>query len=233
MSIATAQELETLHPALWRASQLARSAGKCIDTGYPTLNAALSGGGWPTGHFIDLLVQQPGLGEMRLLAPALSKVEHRQIALIEPPHPPNAIALAGLGLKPQNLLWVKTKVTNDALWAAEQILRSGSFGAVLFWSTHMRIESMRRLNLAAQAGDSLFFIFRPLAAAQDAAPASLRLSLRPAALGIDVGFVKHRGPPRTSLFLPLSIASITPRQAVPQVTRPRTEEKASVLESTA
>jgi len=52
---------------------------------------------------------------------------------------------------------------------------------------------LRRLHLAAQHGDTLFFLFRPLAAAQDASPAPLRLSLRPAAGGIEVGFVKRRG----------------------------------------
>lgn len=233
MNISTAQELEELHPALWRASQLARSVGKCVDTGHIALNNALSGGGWPTGHFVDLLVQQPGSGEMRLLAPALSKVADRQVAMIEPPHPPHAIALAGLGLMPQNLLWIKTKVTNDALWATEQILRSGCYGAVLLWSNHMRAESMRRLNLAAQAGDSLFFILRPLAAAQDASPAPLRLSLRPAPQGIEIGFVKHRGPPRDPLFLPLSVAgAFTHRLAAPGTPRPAIYEETPVAVAT-
>jgi protein ImuA len=66
-------------------------------------------------------------------------------------------------------------------------------------------ESLRRLHLAAQCGETLFFMMRPLAAAQDSSPAPLRLSLRPAAGGLDVGFVKHRGPQREApLFLPLT-----------------------------
>jgi protein ImuA len=48
-------------------------------------------------------------------------------------------------------------------------------------------------------------MLRPLAAAQDASPAPLRLSLRPAAGGIELGFVKRRGPQRDApLFLPLT-----------------------------
>lgn len=69
-----------------------------------------------------------------------------------------------------------------------------------------RSESLRRLHLAAQQGDTLFFMLRPLAAAQDASPAALRLSLRPVAGGIEIGFVKRRGPRRDdALFLPMPL----------------------------
>lgn len=216
-TLATPQDLENLHPSLWRASQLGRSAARCIDTGHMALNNQLPGRGWPTGSLIDLMVQQPGIGELRLLAPALAAVAHRKIVMIEPPHPPHAIALAGLGLKPTNILWVKSKVTKDALWAAEQVLRSGSCGALLLWGNHFRSESLRRLHLAAQEGETIFFILRPLASVQDASPAPLRLTLRPAADGIEVGFVKRKGPQRDeSLFLPLAVPHVhtTPR-AVP------------------
>jgi protein ImuA len=48
-------------------------------------------------------------------------------------------------------------------------------------------------------------MMRPLASAQDASPAPLRLSLRPAAGGLEIGFVKRRGPQRDApLFLPLT-----------------------------
>jgi protein ImuA len=57
------------------------------------------------------------------------------------------------------------------LWAAEQVLRSGSFGALLFWTNHARGESLRHLHLAAQCGETLFFMMRPLASAQDFSPA--------------------------------------------------------------
>ena len=196
---------ESLHPSLWRASQLARSSTRCIDTGHAALSAQLPGGGWPTGSLVDLLIQQPGIGELRLLRPALAEVAKRRIVLLQPPHPPQALALAALGLPPSQLVWLRATRTNDALWAAEQVLRSGSCGALLFWANHVRGESLRRLHLAAQCGETLFFMMRPLAAAQDSSPAPLRLSLRPAAGGLDVGFVKRRGPQRDApLFLPLT-----------------------------
>jgi protein ImuA len=100
--------------------------------------------------------------------------------LLQPPHPPQALALAALGVPPSQLIWLRSSRTADALWAAEQVLRSGSCGALLFWQNHARSESLRRLHLAAQSGETLFFMMRPLAAAQDASPAPLRLALRPA-----------------------------------------------------
>ena len=196
---------ETLHPALWRASQLAQATTRCVDTGHAVLSAQLPGAGWPTGTLVDLLLQQPGIGELRLLRPALQRVAQRRIVLLQPPHAPQALALAALGLAPAHLLWLRSRRSSDALWAAEQVLRSGSCGALLMWQQHARGETLRRLHLAAQAGETLFFLLRPLAAAQDASPAPLRLSLRPAAGGIDIGFVKRRGPQRDApLFLPLS-----------------------------
>lgn len=198
---------EAVHPSLWRASQLARSHSKCIDTGHMPLSNLLPGGGWPTGALVDLLVQQPGIGEIRLLAPALSKVAERKIAFLQPPHAPQALALASMGISPSAALWLKAERTADALWAAEQVLRSGSCGALLMWQQHARPEALRRLHLAAQAGETLCFVFRPVSAAQDASVAPLRLSLRPAPGGLNIGFVKRRGPNiDETLFLPMTVA---------------------------
>src|SRR3546814_1948070 len=69
---------QRIHPALWRASQLARMPGRCVDTGFPALSAQLPGGGWPLGNLIELLIQQPGIGEMQLLRPALSDLSSRR-----------------------------------------------------------------------------------------------------------------------------------------------------------
>ncbi len=204
---------ETLHPSLWRASQLAHAVTRCIDTGQPGLSAQLPGGGWPSGSLIELLLQQQGIGELRLLGPALAKVAQRRIVLLQPPHPPQAQALAALGLAPSQLVWLRSASSADALWAAEQVLRSGSCGALLFWHNHARADTLRRLHLAAQGGETLFCMLRPLAAAQDASPAPLRLALRPVAGGLSIDFVKRRGPQRDApLFLPLT-SSLLQRHA--------------------
>jgi protein ImuA len=193
---------ESIHPSLWRASQLARGRGRVVDTGYPTLSAELPDGGWPLGALVDLLVQQAGVGEFRLLRPALGNVSERPIALLQPPHTPDALGLGYIGLPPEQLLHVKAKGTADALWSAEQILRAGSCGALIFWAQHVKASALRRLHLAAQAAETLFVMVGPLAAAQDSSPALLRLALRPAEDGLTVDIVKRRGP---TLAAPLSV----------------------------
>ncbi|MGI4813587.1 MAG: translesion DNA synthesis-associated protein ImuA [Janthinobacterium lividum] len=194
--------LDTIHPSLWRASELGHSTGHTLETGYPALSAELPGGGWPLGVLIDLLVQQPGVGEIRLLRPALGATGMQAIALLQPPHLPNAPAFAYLGIPLDKLLLLRAERSADALWSAEQILRAGSCGALVLWQKHIRAESLRRLHLAAQCSETLFLLVRPLAAAQDSSPAPLRLALRPAGDGIAVDIVKRRGPAREQ---PLSV----------------------------
>jgi protein ImuA len=188
------------------------------------LSNLLPGGGWPTGALVDLLVQQPGIGEVRFLAPALAKASSRKVALLQPPHSPQAIALAAMGVPPASVLWLRADRTADALWAAEQVLRSGSCGALLFWQSQIRSDSLRRLHLASQAGETLFFMMRPIAAAQDPSPAPLRLGLRPKAGGLEIEFVKRQGPRRDEpLFLPMQVGNaIRPRpqeHRAPEVAR--------------
>lgn len=211
-STAALPATEHIHPDIWRASQLARSSGRCVDTGFPALSSLLSGGGWPVGALVDLLVQQHGIGELRMMAPALAQVAKRQIVLLKPPHTPQILGLASLGLAPAHLLWLKTETSADTLWAAENVLRGG-FGALLMWATQVRPESLRRLHLAAQAGETLFFLLRPVYAAQDACAAPLRLTLRPAENGIEIGFLKRKGPARDApLILPLTTPQPTRRR---------------------
>ncbi|WP_438396923.1 translesion DNA synthesis-associated protein ImuA [Caballeronia sp. DA-9] len=187
-------DFEKIHPSLWRGSQLARTAGRVIDTGYKALSAELPGGGWPISALIELLTAQSGIGELRILRPALASVANKSIALIQPPQVPNMHAFAYMGIDPAKLVWISPEKSADSLWAAEQILRAGSFGAVLFWQQHIRSESLRRLTLAAQSNETLFVLMRPLASAQDSSPASLRLALRPAENGVAVEVIKRKGP---------------------------------------
>lgn len=193
---------EDVHPSLWRASQLARGGPRTVDTGYAALSAELPGGGWPLGALVDLLIQQPGVGEMRLLRPALAAQGRRPIALVQPPHLPNGPAFAYLEVPLEQLIQVRAPSMADVLWSAEQILRAGTCGVLLFWAQHVQTASLRRLHLAAQSSDTLFVMVRPLAAAHDASPALLRLAVRPASDGISVDIVKRRGPTRAE---PLSI----------------------------
>lgn len=186
--------------AVWRASQMASWRAEAIPTGHATLDRELPHGGWPASSLTELLLQEAGIGEMQLLRPALHAIAGKgHIALVQPPHPPQLAAWLSWRLPPGRLLWVKPDHPVDAMWSAEQILRNGSCGALLFWQPQrapMRHEALRRLHLIAQGTDTVFWMLRPLAHAQDASPAPLRLALYPANGGITVGIVKRRGPQR-------------------------------------
>lgn len=103
---------------LWRASQLAHGRGRTVDTGYPALCAELPGGGWPVGVLVDLLVQQAGVGEMRLLRPALSGMGKRPVAMVPPPHIPNGLGLEYIGLSPEQLMQIRASKTTTATTAS-------------------------------------------------------------------------------------------------------------------
>jgi protein ImuA len=128
------KDIESIHPGLWRATQLARATWRTVDTRYPALSDELPGGGWPLGTMTELLLQQAGIGEMRLLGPAMAAVSNkRPIALIAPQQIPNAHGYAYMGIDPGKLMWLKAAKSSDALWSAEQILRAGSCGALVLW----------------------------------------------------------------------------------------------------
>lgn len=63
-----------LHPALWRASQMGGGRRVVTPSGFAVLDAQLPGQGWPHGELTELLLAQPGIGELRLLAPALAAI---------------------------------------------------------------------------------------------------------------------------------------------------------------
>jgi protein ImuA len=181
--------------SIWRADQMGSYQAAVTPTGHQALDRELPNGGWPASALIELLLQQAGIGEMRLLQPALCAIgRQRRIVMVQPPHLPHAAAWSGWGLPADRFLWLKTARTADALWSAEQILRNGSCGALLFWQPQVRTEALRRLHLAAQGSSTVFWMLRPLSAADHASPAPLRLALRPAPAGIAVDIVKRRGP---------------------------------------
>lgn len=197
--------IPVLPHTVWRASEMASCRSAVTSTGYPKLDAELPNGGWPASAMIELLLQQAGMGEMRLLRPALCSIARkRRIALLQPPHLPQIAAWTGWGLPAEGILWLRAQHSADALWAAEQVLRNGSCGALLFWQQQVRPESLRRLHLASQGAETLFWMLRPLVHAQDASPAPLRLALRPTSCGISIDIIKRRGPYRdTPLFVAL------------------------------
>ncbi len=187
---------------VWRARGEVADADPrdCLATGWPKLDAALPGRGWPLGTLIELLLPETGAGELSLLLPALAALAagpaghgRRWLAWIAPPHAPYPPALAQSGIRPDRLLLVSAEKTADRLWAIEQALRSGSCAAVLAWLDAADDRWLRRLKLAAETGRTLAVLLRPSRRRASASPASLRLALEPMPGGLDLWVLKSRG----------------------------------------
>ena len=165
-------------------------------SGTASLDAILPRGGWQSGTVVELMSMQEGIGELRLLMPALAKITHseRHVAMIAPPHIPFAPALLRHGLRLEHFWIIRARNAADILWSAEQTLRCKSFGAVLAWPLSIRDREVRRLQLAAEAGSSIGFVYRPPSAAREPSPAAVRLRLQTNVDGqLSIDIVKCRG----------------------------------------
>ena len=99
------------HPNLWRAKHLqsSRPEQPGIDTGYADLDALLPGSGWPSNGLVEFLLPCTGIGELRMLAPALktlSQTENRWVAWVNPPFVPYAPALESVGIDISKILLI-------------------------------------------------------------------------------------------------------------------------------
>jgi cell division inhibitor SulA len=196
------------HPALWRASRFA-DASACarqgavagIPSGFPRLDRELPEHGWPAEGLTELLLPRTGQGEMPLLVPGIAHLgsQGRRIAWINPPCLPYAPALAAAGIDLSKMLLVHAKAINEALWAMEQCLASGTCSAVLGWMGKITPLQVRRLHLAASRGQCFGVLLRGQQQAQQASPAPLRLELgllssqQGGMVRADVRVIKRRG----------------------------------------
>ena len=156
-----------------------RCAARDEASGFQELDAALPNGGWQSGTIVELMPAEIGIGELRLLMPALARITHsdRHVALVSPPYIPFAPALSNHGVRLERLLVIRAEKNMDMLWAMEQTLRCNSFGAVVGWPESIRDRDVRRPQLAAEAGRSTGFLYRSPAAAREASPAAMRLQV--------------------------------------------------------
>ena len=182
------------HPALWRGNQLAGVGTPSVPSGFAALDAELPGGGWPTAALTEILPQHDGIGELRLLGPALARLSARgrQLAWIAPPYLPYAPALAAAGIDLATLIFIKTRSPRETLWAIEQTLRSNTCGAVLAWPGPVTYPELRRLQLAAEGNIGLAVLFRAPRSANETTPAPLRLGLQTCAGELAVRVLKRR-----------------------------------------
>jgi hypothetical protein len=209
------------HPALWRGSQYAKVALESVPTGFAELDTLLPGGGWPRAALTELLVGQPGIGELRLLVPALARLSRHDkwLVLVAPPYVPYAPAFEALGIDLSRLIVVGTRSDAETLWAAERCLRSGVCAAVIAWPGPTHERSLRRLQSAAEQGQGMGVVFSPLRCAAQPSPAPLRIQLASERSQLNLHILKRRGGGWTA---PLTL-DVSQRPALTQTNDPASQ----------
>lgn len=181
-------------PDVWRAGRGLRNR-EALPSGHPALDEALHDGGWPLGASTELLM--PEL-DWPLLLPALRQrlQQHSCILLVAPPLLPSSRYLAAQGIASEQLVVVSGVDYGTGLWVADQALRAGCCALVCQWLPARGVSDrdLRQLQYAAACGGSWHLLLRPAAAAQQAAPAALRLEAQRTAAGqLQLTVLKQRG----------------------------------------
>jgi len=190
------------NPRVWRGRAHAQTEAG-LSSGYEKLDRHLPGGGWPQHSLTEILTEQYGIGELKLLMPALSRLsaddpvvpytEPGWIAWVAPPFQPYPPALDAWGINLSRLLIVRPKDDSEILWSAEQALVSGTCAAVLLWPETLNDQDSRRLQLAAEKGGSWAIAFRPATARHEPSAAALRIEMQADQAGTHLHVFKSRG----------------------------------------
>lgn len=196
-----------LDTRIWRGKE-GRFSSPVIPTGFGDLDRYLPAGGWPNGAITELALDHYGIGELKLLIPALIHLSRRDaknkkwMVWVAPPFVPYAPALQQQGIDLDCLLIVHLRETQgNCLWAVEQAIRSGSSAAVLAWVQAADDTDLRRLQLAAEERCCWVVLFRPVAALQERSPATLRMRLHRNESATLLEIIKCRGRPPAMLTL--------------------------------
>ncbi len=190
-----------INQLLWHASHLPGDPDSQVTSGYSQLDGKLNGG-WPDKGIVELQADNFGIGEIRLLLPALDRLKSKELlyAWISPPGRLNGQALANAGLPLSNTLVATDVSAKEAFWLAEKSLRSGCCAAVILWCDELEPNQARRLQLAAKEGHSLGFIIRRQSRVEQSLPVSVRMTVTPQKQGLQVNIHKRIGGSPTSPF---------------------------------
>lgn len=178
---------------IWRGQQWQQQL-LGYSTGFTLLDEHLADNGWPQVGVCEVLCEGAGQGELSMVLPLLSQLigydlsatatatatqqQDAMVMLVAPPHVPSAQALLQQGLELARLIWIDTEERKERLWAIEQALSSGCVPLVLAWLDNLSTTEARRLQLAAEKGESLCMLYLPTRCAQQSHPVTLRLALQ-------------------------------------------------------
>ena len=176
---------------LWQASQTTPATDK-IATGIDLLDKALQGGFPKRG--LARIHSTMGIGELRLCMPILKQrqQDQRQLFIIAPPANINAEMLHEYELSIERTFFINSENQAAQLWACEQCLKSGCAHSVVFWCNHVSLNQAKRLQIAAEQGNSLLLLYQ-YGQAVETLPVNLSLSLSRHEQNLRINITKQRG----------------------------------------
>ncbi|WP_232312971.1 translesion DNA synthesis-associated protein ImuA [Enterovibrio coralii] len=191
-----------LHSGIWTANRLYQPQTHFRASGHVLLDEKLEGG-WPESGVVELQLPCFGIGELRLILPAIaSALDDSELTVFAtPPGEVNPVALCQAGLDLEKVVILDT-TTNSSLWCVEQALKSGCCRTAVLWGEALSVTQARRLQLAATENDCLLFMITHQQSVQGL-PVSCRLSITPVEEGLNIHVVKRRGLPVLPFTLPL------------------------------
>ncbi|WCE30653.1 translesion DNA synthesis-associated protein ImuA [Vibrio sp. SCSIO 43137] len=176
---------------IWQGAQT-NNPSDSISSGYPQLDNQL-GGGFPL-HGVIEIISASGIGELRLLTPyILAQGENRLTVFINPSGYLCADYFTQQGIDLSRMLMLFPKTAQEALWAAEQCLKSGCCGSVSLWHSELEIHQAKRLQVASETGQCLNFLFKTASQSGITLPISLSLTLNAGSEGLHISIHKRKG----------------------------------------
>lgn len=171
---------------VWRGNTVHQQSKRqnYLNTGFEELNTALHGNGWPLTSMTEIGTSHDGIGELRLLLPALRGLQEKSlqknIVLVNPPCLPFAPAWEKEGIQIDRLTIVKTNSIQDTLWSTEQSINAGCCAAVLAWTGryNLNTQELRRLQLVTEKNQTWNIIFRHSRCLEQSSVSGLRLQIK-------------------------------------------------------
>lgn len=165
-----------------------------IPSGFAALDKQI--GGWPNSGLVELQPTALGVGELRLILPALSSLATRK----EGQGKLQVWLPGGVQLMPQGLgmaftsstIMLKALSANESLWVLDTLLQSGICSAVVCWLDALDPAQAKRLQIAAKDSNTLVFCIRSVVSQDSSLPISLRMRLQPTDQGLLLDVFKRQ-----------------------------------------
>lgn len=159
-----------------------------VHTGIDAFDALLPAGGLTGGTMIEWLSPQGGGGStLATILAARMLQSHSALVVIDSQNEFYPPACRNLGIPLQQIVVIRPNHIGEALWAFEQSLRCAGVTITMAWIDHLTDHVFRRLQLAAEAGGGVGFLFRPSRFRKQRSWADARLLVQPAGTSSNVG----------------------------------------------